>query len=158
MRHVTTAERLPGQVSVVASTEIALPVFDGLAAAHGRLYLTTYDGRLLCLGDRSTPGGVELQRLPEAASTSGGSPVEPGPQVRINAVSKRAGSILVAVTRRNGEYLPGRAFEDALPVVGDQHRTPVRWKSGADLGNKDHEPVCLRFRMDRAKLYSLDFE
>jgi hypothetical protein len=30
----------------------SLPVFDGLAAAQGRLYLTLQDGRLLCLGDR----------------------------------------------------------------------------------------------------------
>jgi outer membrane protein assembly factor BamB len=35
----------------------APPVFDGLASARGRLFLTTRDGRLLCLSDsRSTPG------------------------------------------------------------------------------------------------------
>jgi hypothetical protein len=28
----------------------ALPVFDGLAAAQGRLYLSLKDGRLMCLG------------------------------------------------------------------------------------------------------------
>jgi hypothetical protein len=40
----------------------ATPVFDGLAAARGRLYLSTRDGRLLCFSDRrSTPGGTELQ-------------------------------------------------------------------------------------------------
>ena len=45
----------------------ALPVFDGLAAAQGRLYLAMCDGRLLCLGDRQrTPGGTELQRLSES--------------------------------------------------------------------------------------------
>jgi hypothetical protein len=31
----------------------ALPVFDGLAAAYGRLYLTLQDGRVLCLGGPS---------------------------------------------------------------------------------------------------------
>jgi hypothetical protein len=42
----------------------ALPVFDGLAAAQGRLYLSLRDGRLLCLGDnRSAPGGQQLPRL-----------------------------------------------------------------------------------------------
>ena len=30
----------------------AVPVFDGLAAAQGRLYLTLRDGRLLCFGRR----------------------------------------------------------------------------------------------------------
>jgi len=35
----------------------ALPVFDGLAAARGCLYLAMQDGRLLCLSDRRSPGG-----------------------------------------------------------------------------------------------------
>jgi len=29
----------------------ALPVFDGLIAAGGRLYLSTMDGKMLCFGD-----------------------------------------------------------------------------------------------------------
>ena len=29
----------------------ALPAFDGLSAAGGRLFLATEDGRVLCLGD-----------------------------------------------------------------------------------------------------------
>ena len=28
-----------------------LPVFDGMAAAYGRLYITTIDGNVLCLGE-----------------------------------------------------------------------------------------------------------
>jgi hypothetical protein len=39
----------------------AMPTFDGMAAAGGKLYLTTVDGRLLCLGR-------EGERLPEAGS------------------------------------------------------------------------------------------
>jgi hypothetical protein len=30
-----------------------LPAWDGLAAAHGRLFLTTLDGRVLCFGESS---------------------------------------------------------------------------------------------------------
>ena len=30
----------------------SLPIFDGLAAAGGRLYLATTDGKILCLGGR----------------------------------------------------------------------------------------------------------
>jgi hypothetical protein len=40
----------------------ALPVFDGLAAADRRLYLSTEDGRLICWGDASHQAG--LQELP----------------------------------------------------------------------------------------------
>jgi outer membrane protein assembly factor BamB len=53
-------------ISVAEGKELAayqldsLPVFDSLAVAQGKLYLTTSDGRLLCLGDRSTRGGTEL--------------------------------------------------------------------------------------------------
>jgi outer membrane protein assembly factor BamB len=40
----------------------ALPGFDGLAAAYGRLYLTLEGGRLLCLDARTAPG---VQPLPD---------------------------------------------------------------------------------------------
>jgi hypothetical protein len=33
----------------------AMPVFDGLAAAGGRLYLSTVDGQVLCLGPQGSP-------------------------------------------------------------------------------------------------------
>jgi len=40
----------------VAAWELgAAPTFDGMAAAGGRLYLTTVDGKLLCLGGKGTP-------------------------------------------------------------------------------------------------------
>ena len=40
------------------------PVFDGMAAANGRLYLTTQNGQVLCLGDgQSIQGAKELAPL-----------------------------------------------------------------------------------------------
>ncbi len=41
----------------------SMPTFDGMAAAKGRLFLTTLDGKLICLGDQGTP-------LPAASETS----------------------------------------------------------------------------------------
>jgi len=82
----------------------------------------------------------------------------PGRKLRINAVTKRAGRVLVAVTRRNGSFLPGRSFDDAVPIVGDQYRTPVTWKGGDDLGAEESEPIALKFRITKAKIYGLDFE
>lgn len=55
----------------------AAPVFDGLAAATGRLYLATRDGRLLCLGDHRSPGGVELPRLAAPRKPAAGVAAEP---------------------------------------------------------------------------------
>ena len=50
-----------------------------------------------------------------------------------------------------------RAEDDAVPVVGDQYRTLVQWKDGDDLGRSENEPISLRIRMKRAKLYSFIF-
>ena len=65
----------------------------------------------------------------------------------------RQGSIR-AVQWRGG----GRAFGDAVPIIGDQHWTPVIWKENDDLGNEEGRAVILRFRMDRAKIFGLEFE
>lgn len=82
----------------------------------------------------------------------------PGRKLRINAVTKRAGSISVALATRFGKFLPGRSFEDAVPLVGDHHFSLVKWKGGSEINYEKGQPVCLMFRMDRAKLYGLQFE
>lgn len=84
--------------------------------------------------------------------------LSPGKQMRINAVTERVGSILVEVAGLDGKPLPGRSFDDAVPIVGEQYRTLVTWKRGDNLGIAAGQPVMLRFRMDKAKLYGLDFE
>ena len=37
--------------NVLSETRVPSPAWDGLAIAQGRLFLTTQDGRLLCLGE-----------------------------------------------------------------------------------------------------------
>ncbi len=57
----------------------ALPVYDGLIAAHDRLFLSLKDGTLLCLGDASAGPGAEP--LPDWSSDRGiarGQAKEPG--------------------------------------------------------------------------------
>jgi hypothetical protein len=88
----------------------------------------------------------------------------PGRKLRINALTARAGSIRVAVTTRDGNALPGRTFEESVPIVGDQHRALVQWKGepqatdGSDLAYEQAQPICLRFKMDRAQIFALEFE
>jgi hypothetical protein len=84
--------------------------------------------------------------------------VAPGTKLRINAVTQRAGSILVEAAGLDGKPLPGRSFDDAVPIVGDQHRTLVKWKGADTHGIEPGKPIVLRFRMDKAKIYALDFE
>ncbi len=82
----------------------------------------------------------------------------PGRRLRINAVTKRAGSIVVEVVGQNGAPIKERAFADCKPIIGDQHKTPVTWQGKDDLGFKDGESIYLRFRMEKAKLFGLTFE
>lgn len=84
--------------------------------------------------------------------------IPPGKRLLINAVTQRTGQILVEAADLVGKPLPGHSFEDAVPIIGDQYRQPVKWKNAEDLGVKEGEPVMLRFRMKQAKIYGLDFD
>ena len=81
----------------------------------------------------------------------------PGRKLLINALTQRAGSILVEVAGSDGKPISGRAFEDSTPIIGDRHWTPITWKESDDLGYKDGECITLRFRMDKAKIFGLEF-
>jgi hypothetical protein len=55
------------------------PIFDGLAAANGRLYLSTLDGKVLCVGAGGEPlptarGAVVTPRSPDADKPTGAVP------------------------------------------------------------------------------------
>jgi hypothetical protein len=84
--------------------------------------------------------------------------VPPGRKMKINAVTARAGSILIEVEDLGRGLVPGRSFADSDPVVGDRFRHPVTWKGEEDLGHTENSAVRLRFRMERAAIYALDFE
>ncbi len=81
-----------------------------------------------------------------------------GPKLYVNALTRRAGSIRVAVQTGPGEKtLPGRSIEDCIPMVGDQPRALVRWNDGDTLGNQPGEPILLRFKMEQADLFGIEF-
>jgi hypothetical protein len=83
----------------------------------------------------------------------------PGRKLLINALTQRAGSLLIEVAGRSGgEPLPGRSFADCDPIIGDQFRKPVTWKGEADLGFEAGAAILLRFRLEKASIYCLDFE
>jgi len=92
----------------------------------------------------------------------------PGRTLRINAVTRRTGGIRIEVDRwgwsekgRPYPYkltpLPGRAIANATPIVGDQHWTTVTWKDGSDLAFTEGESIVLRFELDQATIYGLEF-
>jgi hypothetical protein len=82
----------------------------------------------------------------------------PGRKLKINALTKRAGSITTEVATMDGKPIPGRTFEEAVPIVGDQFRAQVVWKEHDDLGFADDRGITIRFRLDKAKVFGLDFE
>ena len=83
--------------------------------------------------------------------------VPPGRRLRINALTRRGGSILVEVAGPDGKPLPGRSFAEAHRVIGDQHWTPLAWSGQEDLGYPEDSSVLLRFRMEQAQIYGLEF-
>ena len=83
--------------------------------------------------------------------------VPPGRKLRVNALTMRGGSVLVEVCGLDRNLLDGRSFADAKPIVGDQQAAPAVWKGQDDLGHKDGTAIVLRFRLDRAKLFGLEF-
>lgn len=99
--------------------------------------------------------GIEAPEIGEFSSIAF---ILPGRSIKINALTKRTGYILVEAVDFEGNPLEGRRFEDCDPVIGDQYRKTVTWKGNSDLGVETGTPVYFRFRMKFAKLFCLDFE
>jgi len=81
-----------------------------------------------------------------------------GDTLKINAMTQRVGHILIEAVDVDGKSLPGRSFDEAVPIIGDQFWTTVTWNHHSDLGVKKGEPIMLRVRMDKAKIYGFEFE
>jgi hypothetical protein len=99
--------------------------------------------------------GIQTPEIGEFASIAF---ILPGRSIKVNALTKRTGYILVEAVDFEGNPLEGRSFEDCDPIIGDQYRRTVTWKGNSDLGVEIGTPVYFRFKMKFAKLYSLDFE
>ena len=76
--------------------------------------------------------------------------------VRFNAAVFTRCAFLHCLFRRCSFF--DATFDDCKLISGDQYRTAVTWKSDETLGVKPGEPIVLRFRMNHAKIYALDFE
>jgi hypothetical protein len=81
----------------------------------------------------------------------------PGRTLHLNCLTQRVGWIKVEVANIQGNPLPGRSFAEATPITGDQPAALVTWNGHTDLGNPPDAPIILRFQMEKARLFSLDF-
>ena len=76
-----------------------------------------------------------------------------GRVLKINADTKRTGGVRVEVASD-----PERTFDKCRTLFGDLHWAAVRWGDKAELGKGPGEPITLRFRLDKAELYGIEFE
>ncbi len=95
---------------------------------------------------------------PERGAFSTVAVLAPGRRLRANVLTARAGCLQVEAARLSGETIPGREFENSIPLRGDCHGAPVLWQEHDDLGVEVGEAVMLRFRLEAGCLYFLDFE
>ena len=65
--------------------------------------------------------------------------------------------ILAEVPGSDRKPVAGRSFVEASPIVGDQASATVNWKGNEDLRHPENSPIFLRFRLDRAQIFSLEF-
>ncbi|MGQ9630930.1 MAG: hypothetical protein ACUVXI_11575 [bacterium] len=84
--------------------------------------------------------------------------IPPGRKLRINALTQRVGGILVEVAGLDGKPLEQHTFADSTPIIGDHHHAPVTWEGRDDLGYREGAGIILRFRMEKAKVFWLEFE
>jgi hypothetical protein len=137
-----------------ADGSFALPYEgDNLPHKYPRAFLKRRGGFLVWPKGRIV--AVEAKELGEF-TTVGIMP--PGKTLRINALTQRAGGIRVEIATLLDEPIPGRTFADCKPVQGNQFGIPVTWNGLQDMGCGTNQPIIIRFKMDRAKLFGIQFE
>ncbi len=99
--------------------------------------------------------GLEAEQLGEFSTVAF---IPPGKKLKINAVTKRGGSLQIAACNIGRAPFGGRDFGDCTPLIGDLHNAPVKWAGGEDLGAGEGEAVVLKVKLNQAKLYWFEFE
>jgi hypothetical protein len=80
-----------------------------------------------------------------------------GRELTINFATGAAGGLRVELQDADGRPVAGRALADALEQIGDELERVVTWKSGSDVSTWAGQRVRLRFVMNDADLYALQF-
>lgn len=80
-----------------------------------------------------------------------------GNRLRINYSTSAAGGLRVEIQTADGKPIQGFALDDCPEIIGDRIEHTVNWKSGSDVGKLTGQPIRLRFELNDADLYSLEF-
>ncbi len=81
-----------------------------------------------------------------------------GKELVLNYATSAGGSVRVELQSGSGQPLRGFTLADSRPLVGDAIAQTVHWSSGSDVSTLAGQPVRLRFVMQEADLFALQFQ
>ena len=81
-----------------------------------------------------------------------------GQKLVVNFRSSPQGNVRVELLDATGAALPGYAASDCRALRGDAVSATVAWTKGDDLSALAGQPVCIRFILDDADVFSFHFE
>ncbi len=76
----------------------------------------------------------------------------------LNFKTVDGGSVRVGLETTEGKPIPGYEVTSCSPLTGDSIRKNIRWKNGEDVSSLKGKAVRLRFRLENADLYSIQFQ
>jgi hypothetical protein len=79
-----------------------------------------------------------------------------GSALSLNFATSAIGSVRVELQDEQGRPFPGFSLEECAPLFGDTIDRTVRWQGGS-LAALAGQPVCLRFAVSDAQVYSFQF-
>jgi len=80
-----------------------------------------------------------------------------GNRLRLNIDTGAMGTAFVELRDPEGKPIPGYTLEDCEEIGGNFIDQAVYWKSNPDVAPLAGQPVCLYFKLKRAKLYAFQF-
>lgn len=80
-----------------------------------------------------------------------------GSELHINFATSAAGGVRIEIQELDGTPIPGHSLDEADVIIGNEIEKLVSWKGQTDVSELAGRPVRLRFVLDDADLYSLQF-
>ena len=80
-----------------------------------------------------------------------------GRQLVLNFATSAAGTVRVEIQDDKGAPIPGFTLGDSALIYGDELARAVSWKGDPDLGKLEGKAVRLRFELNDADIYSIQF-
>lgn len=81
-----------------------------------------------------------------------------GKELVLNFATSAAGSIRVEIQEPAGTPISGYSLADSPEIIGNMLEGIVSWKNGSDLSALAGKPIRLRFVMQDADLYAIQFK